>query len=375
MIYNFRINILRNNSAIGTIKARKCDINFKSDSQVKRAMRISIYKDSSEIVGSYQKVNDGFYFDGAHYFDGTEYFLQSVYVYSKPSDFNMFSDRLQPVLIVDGKEYPLGVFMVISNPEIISDTTRYYDIEAFDETMILKQGAIEDRIYYPAGTRYLDIIMSLLTQCGFANVLYDKSNLTLRTEREFAVGESYIDIINTLLNEINYKEVYADQNGYIHIEKKQITNIPSFVYIDKNIFNLKKPIKLTTDIYELPNVLIGVASNPDIDEVLTYKRVNNDLGSAISVRNRGYKVVKKYQLGNVASYDTLKNYIDSMYLEATQATESVEFESAIEPNHNLDEYIQLDTNLINGFFVEKEWSLSLDVSSTMKHRAERKQFI
>ena len=56
--------------------------------------------------------------------------------------------------------------------------------------------------------------MTLLTQCGFANVLYDKSNLTLRTEREFAVGESYIDIINTLLNEINYKALFNSRKRF-----------------------------------------------------------------------------------------------------------------------------------------------------------------
>ena len=152
MIYDFKVNILRNNNSVGTIKTRKCDIFFNSNAEVKRGMRISVFKDSYTIRTDSNSNNE--------------------------TEFNMFSDRLQPVLILNGKEYPLGVFMIVSNPELISDTYNYYDLQAYDETMILKQGALEERLYYAKGTKYIDIISELLTRNGFANLFTGKIRIS-----------------------------------------------------------------------------------------------------------------------------------------------------------------------------------------------------
>lgn len=374
MIYNYRIDIIRSGAVIGNLKARNCSICFNSDAEVMRGAKLSIYKGSANLNKTVFKV-DGFYFDGEHYFNGNWTFKQSIYEYGFMEDFNLFTDRIRPVLIRDGVESSLGVYMIISSPEVISDNYNYYDIEAYDETMILKQTGTEDRVFFAQGTKYIDIITSFLTQAGFSNVIIDRTDLEINRDIEYEIGESYISIINGLLDEINYNHVYANMDGNIVISSKKEKLLPDFIYRDKTVFNILKPLRVTTDIYNLPNVLIGIASNPDTREPIIYKKVNNDLGSRISVVNRGYKVVKKYRLNDVASENVLKDYIDSKYLETTQTTETLDFETAIEPAHELNSYIQISTNILEGFFVEKEWSLDLDVKATMKHRAERRTFI
>lgn len=265
--------------------------------------------------------------------------------------------------------------MIISNPEYLSDTLSYYDLEAYDETMILKQACTTERLYYPVGTQYTDIVENMLIECNLTNYILDSNNATLNTDREFDIGTPYIEIINQLLEEINYNHVYADSKGVIHIESIQSKVVPDFNYNDINAFNTKKPIVKNTDIYDLPNVLIGTASNPDIDDVLYYKRENNDVASQISIINRGYKVVKHFNFSNIASQDVLEEYIDRMYLESTQATETIEFDSKIEPNHEYESYILVDTDLIHGFYIEKAWELELSSRASMHHLAERKVYV
>lgn len=374
MIYDFKLNIVRNNNTIGTLSARRCNIAFDSTKEVKRTCRVEIKPESDVISKGIVKV-DSFMFDGLHFFNANWTFAESKYAYVNTYGFNMFTDRIQPVLIIENKEYPLGLFMIISNPEYLSDTLSYYDLEAYDETMILKQACTTERLYYPVGTQYTDIVENMLIECNLTNYILDPNNATLTTDREFDIGTPYIEIINQLLEEINYNHVYADSKGVIHIESIQSKVIPDFNYNDINAFNTKKPIVKNTDIYDLPNVLIGTASNPDIDDVLYYKRENNDVASQISIINRGYKVVKHFNFSNIASQDVLEEYIDRMYLESTQATETIEFDSKIEPNHEYESYILVDTDLIHGFYIEKAWELELSSRATMHHLAERKVYV
>lgn len=356
MIYDFKVNIVRNNNTIGTLSARRCNIAFDSTKEVKRTCRVEI-KPDSDVIGK------GIIKNGDHY------------EYVTTAGFNMFTDRIQPVLIIENKEYPLGLFMIISNPEYLSNTLSYYDLEAYDETMILKQACTTDRIYYPAGTKYTDIVENMLAECNIVNYIMYSNSAVLTTDREFDIGTPYIEIINQLLEEINYNHIYADSKGIMHIELIQQKINPDFNYSDINVFNIKKPIVRSTDIYDLPNVLIGTASNPDNDDVFSYKKENTDLNSQISIINRGYKVVKHFNFSNIASQDVLEEYIDRMYLESTQATETIEFDTKIEPNHEFESYILVDTELINGFYVEKTWELELSSKATMHHLAERKVFV
>lgn len=374
MIYDFKVNIVRNNNTIGALSARRCNVAFDSSKEVKRTCRVEINPESDIFPKGIVKV-DSFMFDGLHYFNGNWTFAESKYTYTNTYGFNMFTDRIQPILIIEGKEYPLGLFMIISNPEYLSDTLSYYDLEAYDETMILKQACTTDRIYYPAGTKYTDIVENMLAECNIVNYIMYSNSAVLTTDREFDIGTPYIEIINQLLEEINYNHIYADSKGIMHIELIQQKINPDFNYSDINVFNIKKPIVRSTDIYDLPNVLIGTASNPDNDDVFSYKKENTDLNSQISIINRGYRVVKHYNFSNIASQQVLEDYIDRMYLESTQATETIEFDTKIEPNHEFESYILVDTELINGFYVEKTWELELSSRATMHHLAERKVFV
>lgn len=375
MIYDFRIYITRNGIPIGKAYVESCNVKFNANAEVTRGIQLTMSADQMDMSKVYKRVDDQIYFDGTRYFNNTWCFVGSSYVVGEPYEFNMFTDRIRPVIIVGEDEFSLGDFMVIAAPKRISKLGAYYQIEGYDETMKLKQAALEDRAFYAKGTSYLQVVNQLLTACGFVNILSDTSTATLQTDREFEQGETYLSIINTLLEEINFNNVHMEADNFIYLTRKSNPVEPDFIYSDRRNFNIVGEYTINTDIYDLPNVLVGVMSNPDQDTPYTYTKVNNDPLSLISVFNRGYKVVKVYNLSNVPSQQELINFIELKYLEASQTTEKLTIASALEPTHKYRSAIQIDTDEVNGLFIEQSWQIRLGVKTTMTHELERKVYV
>ena len=340
---DFRLEILRNNIPIGRLLCKSISIKYDSSAEVMRGMQCELYADRQEMT-------EGFTFD-------------------------LFRDRIRPIMIEDGTETSLGIFMIINAPKRLSETGSYYSIEAYDETMLLKQSAVVQRTYFAQGTAYLDAVQSLLTAVGFANIVTDANSDTLQISREFEIGTTYIQIINTLLSEINYNPVHAGADGYIYLTRKTVPTEADFIYRDRNNFNLIGDISTETDIYDKPNVLVGVLSNPQQTPVV-YTRENNDLNSVLSIPVRGYRVVKVYKLSNIASEDALHAYIDAKLLNSMQTTETVDFQTIVEGGHEYRSAVQLSTNLIEGLYTEVAWQIDIRPNSArMQHTVERRVFV
>jgi hypothetical protein len=72
----------------------------------------------------------------------------------------------------------------------------------------------------------------------------------------------------------------------------------------------------------------------------------------------------------------LKDYVDRVAFEATQATETVSFTTIVEANHEPNTAVQLDTEDIAGLFIETGWDMTISTSKySMRHTAERKVFV
>ena len=339
---DFRMEIVRNNIPIGKLKCKSITIKYDSTAEVMRGMQCEAY---------------------------------TVPDMTDPYEFDMFGDRLRPILIEGGQEISLGTFMIIAAPEQLAEVGSYWNIEAYDETMLLKQAAITARSYFAAGTDYLTAIETLLTAVGFGNIVADPNADTLQIAREFEIGTSYIQIVNTLLEEINFNPVHAGSDGYIYLTAKTNKSTADFVYKDRQQFSILGSISRDTDIYDKPNVLTGVISNPQ-QSPITYTVRNTDPNSVLSTVRRGYEVVKIYKLSNIASQEVLEAYIDAELLNSMQTTETVEFQTLLEAGHEYRSTVQLATDLIEGLYTEKEWQINISPNSArMQHTVERRVFV
>jgi len=372
--YDWRIDLIRKHAKIGEAKFKSCSVDFVENADVTRTMKAMIPFDGFHVEDILvKKDEEEIYFDGTRYFDGTWCFSHGNGYWDVVSNsFNMFSDRLRPVLLINGEEYNLGDYMVISAP-LEDDGKEYcYDIEAYDETMMLKQAALTERKYFAAGTQYTSILGALIIDCGLSRILGDNTTATITVDHEYAIGTPYLQIINELLDEINYSHIYAGTDGYLFLSKNKTKIVADFTYTEENS-TVIAPIKTDTDIYSLPNVIVGFTSSPDSSTVLQYKKVNNNPDSAISTVNRGYNVVEMIQLDDCPDQTTLEEAVNYRYMEATQATETATVVTMPDGDHVYGSYIGLGQRDNYGLFREVGWSI--EFGGQMSHKLERKAFV
>lgn len=374
MTTSYRFDILRNKAPIGQLYAQTANIKFDSSSMVMRALQLTMRADDYKMHKSITKTASWLCFDSSWCFDGTKCFVDSIYSVSTYV-YDIITDRIRPVLIIDGVEYSLGTFMTWSSPKDIGRKNSHYSIEAYDETMIIKQAKLDTRAYFASGSSYLSAIESYLVTLGFGNIYADECMATFTADKEYPIGQNVLEMLNELLEEIGFYPIHITVTGYIMLQKKKTETSPKHIYRDhSNNMRLLDSLKQTIDLYSIPNVFIGVVSNPDSSPIV-YKRENTDLSSILSIPNRGYRVVEKYELNSTSSQEVLQDYIDQKYTESLQSVEQVEFETAPEPEHEYLDPVQIDTAKLRGLYQETSWEMDLAVSAKMKHTAERKVFL
>lgn len=372
--YNWRLDIIRRHVKIGEARIKSCTIDFVEDAEVTRTMKAQVPVDGFELEGIRVKQDeDVIYFDGTRCFDGTWCFTSVTGSWIEiENTFDMFSDRLRPVMVINDDEYNFGDFMVIAAP-LEDDGKEYlYDIEAYDETMTLKQAALTERKYYAAGTSYLTIIGSMLTDCGLSKVIEEPTDAAITIDHEYPIGKPYLEIVNELLDEIGYSHIYSGQSGYLYLTKNITKYQADYVYDDDNS-TIVDSIKTDTDIYSLPNVVVGFVSSPDLPTVMKYKRVNDNPKSVISTVRRGYNVVESFELNDCPDAATLQVAVDNKFLESTQATETAQITTMPDGNHPFGSYVSLGQNGMNTLFREVGWSI--EFGGKMSHNLERKAFV
>lgn len=370
--YNWRLDIVRRHTKIGEARIKSMSVNFVEDAEVTRTMKAVIPKTGFD-TNSIEVLHKGaIFFDGSHCFDSSWCFDDGDKWEFVKVDFDMFSDRLRPVMQVGDDEYNFGDFLVMAAPMTDDGREQLYNIEAYDETMLLKQSTLANRKYYAAGKKYLSIITELLTECGIDKIIKDDTNASITIDHEYAIGTNYLEIINDLLEEIGYSHVYAGADGYCFIRKDITKSVADFYYNDKNS-TITSAIKTDTDIYSLPNTIVGYVSSPDIATVLRAVRTNDNPNSVISTVRRGYSVVQSYQFDDCPDQETLSRAVDQKFLEASQATETAEIVTMPDKNHEYGSYIAFGHSDDNGIYREVEWSIV--ANGTMKHKLERKVFV
>ncbi|MFV0550521.1 MAG: hypothetical protein ACK5L6_01185 [Anaerorhabdus sp.] len=367
MIYDF--SILRKNIEIGKLYVESCSISYDSKAKIKRAGQIVISAEKFDMNKKIIKASDYVFFDGTKFFNGTWSFADSIYTYEE-FKFDMMTDRI--MISINGKS--VGIFMIVASPLSYDDKNDKYSLEIYDETFIVDQSCLTSRLFITSGTKYIDFIRMRLTTLGFSNVLSDDSDLSFTSDREFEYGMNELELINLLLTEMNYNSLHIDENGYIKITKKENTLTPKHKYFAGKNSILLNQMTSNFDIYNIPNIFVGVVSNPDVP-MMQYTRINDDIGNKLSTIRRGYNVPKTYKFDNIASEEELKTFIDNEYVKSLQTIQVVNISTKIENNHEFEDVVQLHTNDIKGLFREVSWEINLSTGGTMTHTLERAVFI
>lgn len=288
------------------------------------------------------------------------------------------TDRLQPVVIIDGTEYPYGVFVPATLTEVNNASGKQLQVEAYDIGYVLTLAKTESIYHLSSGTPYLEAIQALLAEAGLSLVQVTPNAAQLQTDREdWDVGTSYLQIINQLLSEINYQDIWFDANGFAILEPavspsaEQIdhtydaTNVDSVTYRDTTT---------VMDMFGIPNVFIAICSNPDYDAPMMATSENNNAQSKLSIANRGMRIPQVYKVDNIAGMDELQAYADRLRDQSMLATEITTIQTAIMPNHGLFDVVALLHPAADGIYLETGWEFTLQAGTYMTHRLKKVVF-
>ena len=285
------------------------------------------------------------------------------------------SDEIEPILIIDGVEHKLGVFLPATVTPSESAGAAQVQIEAFDRCWRVRDVYSEALTYFAEGTPYLTAIESLLTQAGITTVLATPTAAVLAEAREdWNIGTSYLTIVNDLLAEINYNPLWFNQDGVAILEPASVptaANIEHTLDAD-NVESLIIPeISRQTDIYQAPNVFVAYCANPDKTGIWTATAENTNPQSPLSVQRRGRRIMKVERLDNIASEALLQDYVAQKRNNSMISGETINIQTALLPGYGVADVVALHYGEISAVCIDRAWSMNLTVGGTMNHTLER----
>ncbi len=294
-----------------------------------------------------------------------------------PDGVNLLTDEIQPVMVVNGAETPLGVFLTATHSQVADRYRVLTQIEAYDRCWRLQNMRTENILHLAAGTAYLTVVQQLMTAAGIKLILATPSDAVLASDREdWDIGTTYLTIINQLLGEINYSDVWFDGRGLAHLSPYKT---PSADRIDHaySASDLRgaEPIAPDhsdeADYFNAPNVFVRICSNPDLTADMVATSVNDSPTSSISTFRRGMRIVDVQQLDNIASQAELQAAADRAKNESMLSARTISFATLNEPGHGIGDTISIDDPLLSGIYEETGWTLTMATGQLMQHTAKR----
>lgn len=291
-------------------------------------------------------------------------------------EYDPLKDELQPVIVVNGQETPLGVFACATLSYSGEESSRRVNIEAYDRGWRAQSTRTEAVLHFSAGTKYMAAVDQLLTGAGISLVVRADSASVFPADREdWEVGTDYLTIINDLLNEMNYMPLWFDAAGYAHVEPY----IPPSSSVIKRNYSARDMRRLPmlpgyeeeTDIFSAPNVFICICSNADRTGSLMATAVNDSPLSSKSVFHRGRRIVQLVKVNQIADQASLQAYADRLRTESMMASQAITFYVPAEGGHSMQDIISIDHPDIGGIYTETGWSLNLAAGEGMTITAKR----
>jgi len=213
----------------------------------------------------------------------------------KIADLNLVTDRIRPVLVIDGlPEIPLGVYVITGAPEEWTATGRNYSLELTEKTIVLDQDATETSFVAPTGVPVLQIVRDLVEAAG-ETIRVDLQNTAgVSSEMVWDAGTSLLTIINDLLKVLNFNSLMADGQGnflaapYVRpaaraIRYEIIDLDRELVWGDRSVYT--PDLTRGRDNYSVPNKVVAIHSSQD--ETLSGIATNEDPNSPYSYQSRG----------------------------------------------------------------------------------------
>lgn len=279
------------------------------------------------------------------------------------------SDRIKPTVLIDGKEYSLGIYLISSPERTISSIGSERSLTCYSKLKILDNDKVLSRYYVGAGTNVVNEVIRLL---GSNPYNIPTSTQTTSTSREWEIGASKLDIINDLLDVINYNTLLVDTEGifvsYPYKQPEERTH--TIEYIEGKDSIISYDMQEDFDFFDVPNVFVRYTNDVDIEPpiVATYPI---QTGAEVITLDGRLPNVSAEEVSDISDYETLLAKCKRDAFNNRSVYSHLIFETAINPVHGYLDCIWIKVGDINYKYIETEWSFNLEVGAKMKHTARR----
>lgn len=279
------------------------------------------------------------------------------------------NDRIKPVVVIDGEEYPLGIFLISSPSRNIdaNSVTRY--LTCYSKLKILDNDKVTSRYYVPAGA---NVVNQVITLIGNEPYNITSSNSTTSKDHEWEVGTSKLDIINDLLDVINYVSLIPGNDGSFisYPYKTPSERTHTIEYIEGEDSIIVSTMTEDFDFFDVPNVFIRYTNDVDIDPPIIATYPIQSGSETITIDGRQPNVSAE-AVSDIADQDTLYAKCKKDAYNARSVYSHLEFSTAINPKHGYLDCILVNVGDINYKYIETSWSFNLKCGDLMKHTCRR----
>lgn len=279
------------------------------------------------------------------------------------------NDRIMPVIVIDGKEYPKGIFLISSPDRNIESYAITRNLTCYSKLKILDNNKITSRYYVPAGSNVVNAITNLL---GDEPHSITDSILTTSTDHEWEVGTSKLDIINDLLDIINYVSLIPADDGKFtsYPYKSPNERVHTIEYIEGNDSIILSSMTEDFDFFDTPNIFVRYTNDVDIEPpiIATYPLQTGNIPVTIDGRLPNVDI---QEVRDIADQATLYAKCKQDAYNARSVYSHLNFETAINPIHNYLDCVWVKVGDIDYKYIETSWSFNLKIGSLMKHTCRR----
>lgn len=293
---------------------------------------------------------------------------------STSNEIQWMSDRIRPVLLINGDEYPVGQFVATTVETRGTAAAQMISLEAYSLLYLADRVSPPSGYTIEAGTNYIAAVQELLRYAGIVRYEADETDAILASARaDWPEGTSVLDIVNALLAETNYNDAWVDLDGVVRLT----AYVPPGQTLPRHTYNVGRDsiisaeYTLQTDFFEKANVFRCIADSPDTAETLVAEAVNDIATSPYSVANVGARIVHTEHVEGTPDEEALRQRAERLLTESLQTEERVSFTTALDPTHGMYDTVAIGLDDVRGLFRETEWSMTLDASGVMTHVAER----
>lgn len=271
----------------------------------------------------------------------------AVDVDGSPMEIDWLQDEIQPVMVLDGVEHPLGVY-IPTTYTLQTGTAVNVRVEAYDRAQRVLDTNSARLLYWPAGTKYLDAVEQLLSAAGIATVFKTDTNAAFTEDREdWDSGTPYLTVVNDLLREINYKDLWFNADGAAMLEPVAVPEASQIRHIlsDTDPETKVLPgVSRGVDYFNSPNVFEVYVANPEKSGLMWASAVNDSPQSPLSTVRRGRSIVQVTKLNNIADQAALQAYAERQRNDSLLTGETVTVSTGLLPDWGVGEVVALHTS-------------------------------